>query len=107
VVEWYKKYRDILNADIIHLRRADGRDWDGIMHVNPALKIKGMALLFNPLKQAITRTIQLAVYYTGLTNIARVREKEGAEKQYAVDRNNNITLTFTIAPESYTWFTIE
>ena len=34
-INWYKKYRDILNSDIIHLRRADGRDWDGILHVNP------------------------------------------------------------------------
>jgi hypothetical protein len=34
-INWYKKHRDILNADIIHLRRADGRDWDGIMHVAP------------------------------------------------------------------------
>ena len=32
VINWYKKYRDILNSDIIHLRRADGRDWDGILH---------------------------------------------------------------------------
>ncbi len=29
VIQWYKKYRGILNADLIHLRRADGRDWDG------------------------------------------------------------------------------
>ena len=39
-IAWYKKYREILNADIIHLRRADGRDWDGIMHVNPHGKTK-------------------------------------------------------------------
>ncbi len=26
----------ILDADIIHLRRADGRDWDGWLHVDPA-----------------------------------------------------------------------
>ena len=25
-IAWYKQYRDILNSDIIHLRRADGRD---------------------------------------------------------------------------------
>ena len=44
VVAWYKKYRDILNSDIIHMRRADGRDWDGIIHVNPALKTKAFIL---------------------------------------------------------------
>ncbi len=107
VINWYKKYRDILNADIIHLRRADGRDWDGIMHVDPAQKIKGMVLLFNPLKEKITRTIQLPLYYTGITGIAHVREQEGAAKLFTVDREHYITLQCTIAPESYTWFTVE
>jgi hypothetical protein len=51
VVDWYKKYRDILNSDIIHLRRADGREWDGILHVNPQLKTKGLLMLYNPLKE--------------------------------------------------------
>src|SRR5699024_3856182 len=49
IVSWYKKYRKILNSDIIHLRRADGRDWDGILHVNPNLENKGFAMLYNPL----------------------------------------------------------
>jgi hypothetical protein len=107
MVGWYKEYRDILNADIIHLRRADGRDWDGIMHVAPTQKTKGMVLLFNPLKEKITRTIQLPMYYTGLTTVAHVSEKGGVPKDYTIDRANNITLQFTIAPESYTWFTVE
>ena len=66
VINWYKKYRDILNSDIIHLRRADGRDWDGILHVNPKLKTKGLLMLYNPLKEKITRTVKLPLYYTGL-----------------------------------------
>jgi len=107
-IAWYKKYRDILNADIIHLRRADGRDWDGIMHVSPTLKTKALVMLYNPTAQPITRTIQLPLYYTGLTTIAHVKEKDSVAKTYAIDaRTNNITLTFTISAESYTWFTVE
>jgi len=107
-ISWYKKYRDILNADIIHLRRADGRDWDGIMHVSPALKIKAMVMLFNPLKEKITRTIQLPLYYTGITTVANVRQQDGPIKMYQVNRaTNNITLIFNVEPESYTWFAIE
>ena len=106
-INWYKKYRAILNADIIHLRRADGRDWDGILHVNPALSTKGLLMLFNPLKQAITRTITVPLYYTGLTAAALVKEKEGAAKTYKLNRDYGIELTFTIAPETYTWYTIE
>src|SRR5665648_1239136 len=63
---WYKKYREILNSDIIHLRRADGRDWDGILHVNPSGNEKGLLMLYNPLNVPITRNIRVPVYYTGL-----------------------------------------
>jgi len=107
MISWYKQYRDILNADIIHLRRPDGRDWDGFMHVNPALKTKGFLLLFNPLKTPVTRTIQLPLYYTGLTETATVSEKGGVSKKYALNRNYEITFTFTIEAESYNWYIIE
>ena len=106
-IGWYKKYRDILNSNIIHLRRADGCDWDGILHVNPQLKTKGLLMLYNPLKEKITRTIMLQLYYTGLTKTAQVKEKEGTIKTYTLNRNYEIQLSFTIAPESYTWFVIE
>ncbi|HVX24982.1 MAG TPA: hypothetical protein VHB70_01475 [Parafilimonas sp.] len=106
-IEWYKKYRDILNSDIIHLRRADGRDWDGIMHVNPQLKTKAFVMLFNPLKEKITRTIQLPLYYTGLTNTALIREQEGVAKNFKLSRDYKVELSFSIEPESYTWFVIE
>jgi hypothetical protein len=106
-IEWYKKYRDILNSDIIHLRRADGRDWDGIMHVNPQLKTKALVMLYNPLKEKITRTIQLPLYYTGLTNVAVIREKENVAKNFKLSRDYEAEITFSIEPESYTWLVIE
>jgi len=107
VINWYKKYREILNSDIIHLRRADGRDWDGIMHVSPQLKTKALLMLYNPLIEKITRTIKVPLYYTGLTDIVSVREKEGTAIKYTLNRNYEIELSFTIEPESYTWFVIE
>lgn len=107
VISWYKKYRDILNSDLIHLRRADGRDWDGLLHVNPQLKQKGLMMLYNPTSSAVTRTIEVPVYYTGLSSKAKIREKEGLSKVYAVSRDYTVTLTVTIPAESYTWFVIE
>ncbi|MGN6493827.1 MAG: alpha-galactosidase, partial [Agriterribacter sp.] len=107
VVNWYKKYRDILNADIIHLRRADGRDWDGIMHVNPFLKTKGLLMLYNPTKEKITRTIKIPLYYAGLSQSAKISEKEKAKQTLTLNRDREISLTFTLEPESYTWYTIE
>ncbi len=106
-IEWYKKYRDILNSDIIHLRRADGRDWDGFIHVNPHLKQKGLAMLFNPTKEKITRKIKLPLYYTGLPAIAAVKEKDNAGRKYSLNRDYEIEITVTIEPENYTWLVVE
>lgn len=107
VIAWYKRYRAILNSDIIHLRRADGRDWDGLLHVNPSLPVKGLAMLYNPLPVRITRTIRLPLYYTGLTTTARVSEKGAAPKSYPLQRDYSIALTVTLEPNAYSWFTIE
>ena len=64
-------------------------------------------MLYNPLKEKITRTIKVPLYYTGLTNKVIVSEKEGVAKKYQLNRNDEIELTYTIKPESYTWFVIE
>ncbi len=106
-IEWYKKYRDILNADVIHLRRPDGRDWDGIMHVNPALKQKGLVMLYNPLKEKMTKKIKLPLYYTGLSKEASIKNQEEKAVKYALDRNYNVEVTVTIPAEGYTWLVVE
>ena len=106
-IRWYKKYRDILNADIIHLRRADGRDWDGILHADPALPQKGLLMLYNPLGETIQRKIRVPVYYTGLRGHAMVREREGVSRKVPVDADHGLSLSFTIPPGGYTWFVLE
>lgn len=107
VIGWYKKYREILNSDIIHLRRADGRDWDGIMHVNPALKEKGLVMLYNPGKAEATRAIKIPVYYSGLHESVRIREKEGVAKNYKVSRNYDVLVSVKIPANGYTWLVVE
>ena len=92
---------------MIQLRRADGRDWDGLIHVNPQLKQKGFVMLYNPTKEKITRTIKVPLYYTGLTSAATFKEKGKVAKKYQLNRNYEVELTFTIEPENYTWFTVE
>jgi hypothetical protein len=106
-ISWYKKYRNILNADIIHLRRPDAQDWDGILHVDPYGKQKGLAMLYNPLDQPITRKIRLPLYYTGLTNRISIREKEGKSRSYKLTRDNSVFYELKIPANSYTWLIIE
>ncbi len=108
VIQWYKKYRNILNSDIIHLRRADGRDWDGFLHVNAREEnTKGLGMLFNPLKKPITRNISIPLYYTGLTKKAKIRLQNESTKVLDLDRFFNVNYTVTIPAEGYLWFTIE
>jgi hypothetical protein len=105
-VSWYKKYRDILNAPIVHLRRADGRDWDGFMHVSPTLKDRVFVLLFNPTSETITRNINLPLYYSGLKGKISVRQKDEAETVSVVSSNQTINLTASIPAGGYTWYVI-
>lgn len=106
-VSWYKKYRAILNSDIIHLRRADGRDYDAILHVNPELKEKGLLMVYNPLNKTITRIIKVPLYYTGITGYAEVGEKGNIKKKYQLDGNKDIMLQITIPKNGYNWYLIE
>ena len=107
VIDWYKKYRTILNSDIIHLRRADGRDWDGILHVNPDGKIKGLVMLYNPLMEIFHKRIKIPLYYTGLTKTANIRQKEGESKRYLIDSQSNVIYDVDIPANGYTWLVIE
>jgi hypothetical protein len=107
VITWYKKYRDILNSDLIHLRRADGRDWDGIMHVNPALPQKGLVMLYNPTRENIVRTVKLPVYYTGKHDSVKIRVKEGPSVGFKVDRRFEVNYKVEIPAAGYTWLVVE
>ena len=107
VINWYKKYREILNSDIIHLRKPDAQDWDGIMHVNPALREKALAMVFNPTDKDIVRTIDLPLYYTGLTAKASIREQEGTAKTYALTPDGKARITLTIPARGFTWLVVE
>jgi hypothetical protein len=107
VINWFRKYREILNSDLIHLRRADGRNWDGWLHVNPALKQKGLMMLFNPTDKLIQTEISVPVYYTGLHTAVKIREKEGVLKSYPVTRDYKISLPVTLPPGSYSWWVME
>ena len=103
-IAWYKKYRNILNSSIVHLRRADGRDWDGFMHVNPSLTEKAFLMVFNPTDTPIKKIISIPLYYTGLKNAVSVYEKDLLKQVKTIDASNQIKLEVTIPANSYNWY---
>jgi hypothetical protein len=106
-VDFYKSNRRILESDIIHVRRADGRDIDAILHVNPVLEVRGLAMVYNPLDVDITRTLTLPLYYTGLVENALVREQDGEPRKYPLNRRFEADVTLTIRAQGMTWLTIQ
>jgi len=106
-VDWFKAHRDILESDLIHGRRADGRDVDWMLHVNPALREKGLLVVFNPLDEPVARTLRVNLYYTGLTNRVRVREGDGQARVMTLDRAYAIELPVRIPARGMQWYVME
>jgi hypothetical protein len=106
-VDFYKARRAILDSDVIHVRRPDGRDIDAIMHVNPRLKEKALLMVYNPLDREVDKTLDVSLYYAGLTETAEIREKDGPSRQYKLDRKYRVSIPIKLAPRDRTWFVVE
>src|SRR5260370_817918 len=103
-VEFYRQHRAILDSDIIHVRRPDGQGIDCILHVNAQTKPRGLAMVYNSTEREVETTLRLPLYYTGLTETARVREQDGQATEYRLDRPHHIEVPVKKAPQGITWF---
>ena len=106
-IDFFKKHRDILESDVIHVRRPDGRDLDCILHVNPQTKPRGLAMVFNPLDHPVAKTLTLPLYYTGLADTAKIREQEGPAKEYRLDREYHVAVPVEVPAKGNTWLVVE
>ena len=106
-VDWFIQYRDILESDLVHGRRADGRDLDWMLHVNPTLKRKGMLVVFNPLNHVVRRELSVNLYYTGLTETATVTDVNGQTQSLQLARDYSASIKVEVAAEGMSWYLIE
>ena len=106
-VDWFKRHRETLEGDLIHLKRPDARDLDYWLMVNPRAKEKGLLMLFNPLDREITRELRIPLYYTGLTGSAKMTHEGGESRAQQLTRTGSIDLEVTVAAGGYSWFTFE
>ncbi len=105
-VSWFKKYRDILESDVIHVRRADGKNLDCVLHVNPTLPIKGLAVVYNPTPRELSQDIELPLYYTGLDRSASVSIEDRGQHKVVLSREYKVTIHPRVPAESCVWVTI-
>jgi hypothetical protein len=106
IVAWYKEHRDILESDVVHGRRADGRDLDWVLHANPRLKTRGMLCVYNPLDRSVKKTLRVDLYYTGLTKEARVSERGNPVQAHVLSRDHSIELSCTVPARGMSWYSI-
>ncbi len=105
-VDWFRHYRAILESDVIHVRRADGQMPDVIVHVNPALPIKGMALVWNPSAQPVEEELVLPLYFTGLSTMAHVAIGDRNPTAVTLDRGYHVKVRVKIPAGGMTWLVI-
>lgn len=103
-VGFYKAHRAILDSDLIHLRRPDGRDLDFALHVNAALPEKALLMVYNPLDRPVTKTVTVPLYYTGLRDRVTVSEQGGAARELGLDAGRRAELPVDVPARGTTWF---
>ena len=106
-VDFYKKHRQILDADIIHLRRPDGRDWDGFLHADPEGDEKGLIMLYNPLEKEINKSVTVDLYYTGLKDNAMISKEDGPFEKIELTDKTVLELNIQIPAKGWTWFILK
>lgn len=106
-VGWYKQHREVLEGDIIHLKRADGQGLDYWLSVNPNGKEKGLLMVYNPLKKGVVKKIKVPLYYTGLKDKVIVKSQNGQSKTYALSRDYLIDIEVSVPANGYNWYVFE
>ncbi|MCK6447463.1 MAG: alpha-galactosidase [Planctomycetes bacterium] len=104
-VQFFKAHRAILESDLIHVRRPDGRDLDVWLHVNPALGERALAMVFNPTDRTLARPLELPLYYSGLRGSARVAERDGASRTVSLSTDSKVVLDVSLPSQGITWYT--
>jgi hypothetical protein len=64
-------------------------------------------MVYNPTNERIDKPLSLPLYFTGLSERAKIKEKEGQVVTYSLDRDYRVEIPVTLAPKSFTWFVIE
>jgi hypothetical protein len=105
-IRFFKRYRPLLESDIIHVRRADGRDLDAILHANPELPEKGLLAVYNPTNQSIKRHLTVPLYYTGISRHATIRHEDHEAHGYDLDREYHVTVEVEVPARGMTWYVI-
>ncbi|MFM1872964.1 MAG: hypothetical protein RL398_2386 [Planctomycetota bacterium] len=107
-VAWYKRFRGILEADVIHdsSRRADGRGIDWVLHADPQCDPPAMLVVFNPTDAAVQADVPLDLYYGGFDAKAVAEGADGAKVELQLDRRWRTSLPVSVPAGGATWYAL-
>jgi len=108
-VSFYKKHREVLISDIIHIRRPDNQWIDGILHVNSYINECGIAIFFNPLTLSVYNAkMEFSLYYTGIqTNKIWISYEDSPYELVSLGDDYTIHLNITMKPKSITYYVFQ
>ena len=65
---FFKAFRPLLaTGDLVHIARPSGQTLDAVLHAKSGLAVPGLLVVFNPTDEDITTSLEVPLYYTGLT----------------------------------------
>ena len=64
-------------------------------------------MVYNPLDRAADRTVTLPLYYTGISDVARIGEQEQPPREYQLSREYTVDLPVHLKARGRTWFVVE
>ena len=102
----FKAHRDIMTADIIHVKRADGQSIDAFMHADATLAEPGFLVAFNPTLAPLQTNLTVPLYYTGIQTTALFAHEGGAAVPAALARDYSVELAVALPAQSVTWWLI-
>ncbi len=105
-IAWFKKYRKILESDVVHVRRPDGRNLDAIVHVDPGAAIPAMALVWNPTDAERTEELRIPLYFAGLSGTCSIAPEDGGRAYRKLAEGAILPLKVTVPPQGFRWFVI-
>ncbi|MBL8753493.1 MAG: hypothetical protein JNK15_09345 [Planctomycetes bacterium] len=97
---WFRANRAILEADVVHGRRPDGRDVDWLLHVAPGTATPALLAVYNPLAAPVTRRIVVDVSLAGLSGTLRVGEGD-ATHPVSVDERGRVMLDVQVQGQGH------
>lgn len=106
-VQFFKRYRDILESDVIHLRYPDGRSIDTIMHVNKETSPQGLIMAYNPTELNLTESIIFPLKYFAPYKKILIKSVDGAVVEPACSSNNMALLNVSLEPRKLTYFELK